>query len=92
VVLRKDRQNIVIAVENTGAQLASDDLGRIFDRFYRAEKSRSEPGTGLGLSLVAAVISLHDGKVWAQNTVQGVKIITELPRNHMDYRNVTQQT
>jgi len=92
VVLRTDRQSIVIAVENTGAQLASDELGRIFDRFYRAEKSRSEPGTGLGLSLVAAVISLHDGKVWAQNTVQGVKIITELPRKHMDYRNVTQQT
>ena len=55
--------------------ISSEDLKQIFVRYYRTDKSRSKPGMGLGLSLVAAIVSLHKGKIWAQNTARGVKFI-----------------
>lgn len=78
VHLLKDQNVISISVENSGVQLDEQDLTKIFDRFYRSDKSRSTSGTGLGLSMVAAVIALHNGKVSAQNTENGFKIITYL--------------
>jgi signal transduction histidine kinase len=78
IMLKKEQQNIVITIENTGDPLADEELPKIFERFYRTDKSRSKPGTGLGLSLVSAVISLHEGKVFAKNTQTGFQIITHL--------------
>lgn len=75
VVLRKEENKITLAIENTGEMINSEDLKQIFDRYYRTDKSRSKPGMGLGLSLVAAIVSLHKGKIWAQNTARGVKFI-----------------
>ncbi|MGM0422518.1 MAG: ATP-binding protein, partial [Pseudomonadota bacterium] len=49
---------------------------KIFQRFYRADESRSTAGTGLGLSLVAAVIELHGGRINAKNLMPGLQIIT----------------
>ena len=69
---------IVTEIENSGAGLETDDLKKIFERFYRTDKSRSAEGSGLGLSLVAAVIDLHRGEVSAENTQGGFKIVTIL--------------
>lgn len=69
---------IITEIENTSVGLDARDLKKIFDRFYRADKSRSAAGSGLGLSLVAAVIDLHRGQVRAENTDTGFKIITIL--------------
>ena len=67
-----------VSVSDTGAGVAKEDTDKIFQRFYRSEKCRSTSGTGLGLSLVSAVIELHGGTIEAQNTNPGLTIITIL--------------
>ena len=58
-----------VAVENTGEEIAAEDLPHIFERFYRGEKSRSRDtgGAGIGLSLVAEIARVHGGKVGASS-------------------------
>ncbi len=63
----KDKE-LVISVEDNGEGIAAGDLPRIFDRLYRADKSRSRHGLGLGLSLVQAVVHAHKGHCEVQST------------------------
>jgi len=74
----KQDNAIHIRIENSSVMVDEHDLPKLFHRFYRADKSRSQQGTGLGLSLVAAVIKLHNGTVSAHNTPNGFQIITQL--------------
>jgi signal transduction histidine kinase len=52
-----------ITVQDTGVGIPADELPRIWDRLYRGDKSRSERGLGLGLSLVRAIVEAHRGRV-----------------------------
>jgi signal transduction histidine kinase len=76
VAIANDEAQVVI--EDTGPGIPEADLPRVFERFYRGEASRSSPGSGLGLSLVAAAIGSHGGTVRAENTGAGLRIITTL--------------
>lgn len=67
-----------LSVMDSGPGVPEADLARIFERFYRTEESRSTAGTGLGLSLVAAAVELHNGQVYAENTAKGFRIVTIL--------------
>ncbi|MGB5985300.1 MAG: HAMP domain-containing sensor histidine kinase [Desulfobacterales bacterium] len=58
----RDRQ-VVITVQDTGIGISSNDLPYIFDRFYRTDQSRTQPGNGLGLSLVKAITTALGGNV-----------------------------
>ncbi|MGB3412376.1 MAG: HAMP domain-containing sensor histidine kinase [Microthrixaceae bacterium] len=64
-----------IEVADRGPGLTPEDLDHVFERFYRAEDSRSLPGSGLGLAIVADIVSQHDGTVFAQNRPGGGTII-----------------
>ncbi|BCV25370.1 two-component system histidine kinase PnpS [Gelria sp. Kuro-4] len=71
-----------VAVADTGRGIPSEDLERIFERFYRVDKarSRSEGGTGLGLAIVKHIIELHGGKVEAQSELgKGTTIAFTIP-------------
>ncbi|MCW2886887.1 MAG: two-component system, OmpR family, sensor kinase [Streptosporangiaceae bacterium] len=54
---------VICEVADQGPGLSPDEVGRIFERFYRADAARSEGGTGLGLAIVAALVAAHGGTV-----------------------------
>lgn len=58
---------VLIAVRDTGIGIDPDDLPRIFERFFKADRSRSSSGTGLGLSISRHVIEMHGGRIWAES-------------------------
>nr|HQH62528.1 HAMP domain-containing sensor histidine kinase [Clostridiales bacterium] len=58
-------ENAVVKVRNTGAGVSSEEIGRIFERFYKVDKSRSEDvrSAGLGLYIVKSIVELHGGNI-----------------------------
>src|SRR6266513_1461490 len=77
-------QEVVLSVRDEGVGIAANDLPRIFERFYRADRARSRElgGTGLGLSIVNHIAQLHGGRVEAESVVrEGTTIRVILP-NH----------
>ena len=71
---------IEIAVADNGPGIAPEDRRRVLQRFVRLEKSRTEPGTGLGLSLVQAVARLHGGAVRLEDNHPGLRVVLTLPK------------
>jgi signal transduction histidine kinase len=76
VVVRLDRCDggALISVDDNGPGIPLDERQNVFRRFYRLEHSRCTPGNGLGLSLVAAVARLHDGRVELSDNAPGLKV------------------
>jgi two-component system phosphate regulon sensor histidine kinase PhoR len=63
----QDGEQIVFFVKDTGVGIARKDLGRIFERFYKADRARAGGGTGLGLSIARHMIESHGGYIWAES-------------------------
>jgi two-component system sensor histidine kinase BaeS len=75
-------QELCVWVSDTGSGIDAKDLPHIFERFYRADRSRaaSTGGSGLGLAIVKAIITAHGGRIWAQSTPgKGTIIAFTLP-------------
>jgi len=85
VRLKTEKQSVIVAVGDTGPGIARDDLPRIFDRFYRADKSRARDaqdagGSGLGLAIARSIVEAHGGHIWAESeTSQGTTVVFTLP-------------
>jgi signal transduction histidine kinase len=64
---------VALSVSDEGPGIPDDDLGRVFERFYRVDKSRARDpgGTGLGLAIVKHLVELHGGHVSAENRKEG---------------------
>ncbi len=67
VKLKKRDGSVVFSVNNRGSVIGEDELEKIFDRFYRAEKSRTTKGYGLGLSIAKRITEEMNGKLTAQS-------------------------
>jgi two-component system heavy metal sensor histidine kinase CusS len=74
-----------LAIEDTGCGIPPEHLPRVFDRFYRADSSRSSQGTGLGLALVKSITDLHGGSIEVASEVnRGTTVTLTFPARPMD--------
>jgi signal transduction histidine kinase len=64
---------VVTGVEDDGPGIPSDEREKVFRRLYRLERSRTSPGTGLGLSLVRAIADLHGSRVTLEDADPGLR-------------------
>jgi signal transduction histidine kinase len=81
---KKEDSLIEVTVEDTGAGIKKEDLPHIFDRFYRADRSRTKQrvgGYGLGLSIAKRIVTLHNGSIRVESEIgKGSAFIVTLPK------------
>ena len=78
---RPDGQRVLIGVADHGPGIAEADRARAVERFVRLPQSAAEPGSGLGLSLAAAVARLHGGELRLEDNAPGLRTVIDLPRS-----------
>jgi two-component system phosphate regulon sensor histidine kinase PhoR len=72
--------HIVFEVRDTGVGIPEDDIQRIFERFYKADRARSGGGTGLGLAIARHLVEAHGGRIWVKSREgQGSSFYFSLP-------------
>ena len=77
-----DEGIIITEVSDHGYGIPSEDIGKIFDKFYRvtSQTGRGRPGSGLGLAICQAIVEAHDGKIWVETEpAKGSTFYFELP-------------
>lgn len=79
VLLEDDSDGMHLIVRDNGPGVSAQDRERIMGRFIRLEQARSTPGNGLGLNLVTAIASLHDGGLAFEDNQHGLRAIIDLP-------------
>jgi signal transduction histidine kinase len=68
----KDKDLITVSVKDNGIGMTREQIDRVFDEFYRADKSMSErDSTGLGLSIAKRIVEKHGGKIWVDSPGKG---------------------
>lgn len=70
---------VVLAVTDNGQGIPAEDRDRVTERFVRLDESRNLPGTGLGLSLVKAVVAMHEGEVELHDAEPGLRVEIRMP-------------
>ena len=85
VTLDCDHQNAFLTVSDTGIGMAEEELSKIFERFYRIDKTRDRQtgGTGLGLSITHSTVLLHDGSIKVTSKEnEGTTFVVRIPLTH----------
>ena len=63
VSIKQNNQQLEINISNHGPKISKQDLKRIFEKFYQGDTSHASQGTGIGLSIVSKIVSLHKGNI-----------------------------
>ena len=72
--------SIIVTVKDNGVGIADEDLGRIFERFYKSDRARAGGGTGLGLAIAKHIVQAHNGQIWVEHNEQrGSKFSFSVP-------------
>ena len=80
IALSQHDSDFEVAVSDNGCGIAAEHLPRVFDRFYRAESSRSSDGAGLGFALVKSIVELHGGSAAIQSELDhGTTVVLRFP-------------
>jgi two-component system, OmpR family, phosphate regulon sensor histidine kinase PhoR len=74
ITVERQGAELRTSVSDTGPGIASEELDRVFERFYKADRSRSNSGSGLGLAIAKHLILLHGGRIWAESPTRGGSI------------------
>ena len=74
VTVNRHNDNVILTIADSGPGIPQTDRQRVLQRFVRLESSRTGPGAGLGLSLVAAVVKLHGGALRLEDNDPGLKV------------------
>ena len=85
ITLSSDHQDAFIGVEDTGLGINPEELTKIFERFYRTDKTRNREtgGTGLGLAITYKTIVMHNGRIKVESEEQkGTKFLVKIPLRH----------
>ncbi|MGL4738678.1 MAG: sensor histidine kinase [Cellulosilyticaceae bacterium] len=86
VILQSDLQDVLITVQDTGIGIAKDEQSKIFERFYRTDKTRNREtgGTGLGLSITYRTVIMHNGSIQVESEEgKGSTFIVQIPIRHV---------
>ena len=80
IAMAKEGDGLVLCFEDDGCGIAQEDLPKVFERFWRADRSRTTSGTGIGLSIVKSVVQAHGGTIEAQSeSGQGTRMLLHFP-------------
>lgn len=80
--MAKASSNVEIRVQDTGPGIEPEELERVFNRFYRTDKSRQREtgGSGLGLAIAKSIVEMHGGRIWAESDPgEGSNLVIQLP-------------
>ncbi|MEG0258668.1 MAG: HAMP domain-containing sensor histidine kinase [Lysinibacillus sp.] len=79
--VQENEEQVEVVVEDSGIGMTDEQLAQVFERFYRADASRTKQGTGLGLAIVKQIIELHGGKVKMESALnKGTRVMINLPK------------
>lgn len=67
LITKEDKGKFIMVVKDEGIGIPKEDLPRIFERFYRVDKSRTTRGTGLGLAIVKHIVKLFNGDIFVES-------------------------
>jgi len=84
ITLREQAHNTRITIADNGPGIPETERQSVFQRFYRLEKSRTSPGSGLGLSLVAAVAKIHGMTLLLEDNKPGLRVHCEFPKSSIN--------
>ena len=64
---RREDENVIVSVADTGPGIPPNELNRVFERFYKVDRARGQSGTGLGLAIARHIVEGHGGRIWAES-------------------------
>ncbi|MCX2727132.1 ATP-binding protein [Thermomicrobium sp. 4228-Ro] len=73
--LARDENAVHVRVRDTGPGIPSEEIDRVFERFFKGDRARSSSGSGLGLAIAKHLVQLHGGRVWAENAPEGGAVV-----------------
>jgi two-component system sensor histidine kinase BaeS len=84
ISIKQDGERVEINIQDSGGGVTPEDAAHLFDRFYRADASRTRDseagGSGLGLAIAKSIVEMHKGKIWAESEKgKGLKVIIQIP-------------
>jgi signal transduction histidine kinase len=79
VGFERDANEVVFRVEDSGPGLSQDELAKVFDRYWRGDRT-SYKGAGLGLAIAKGIVDAHRGRIWAESRLgEGSRFLIALP-------------